>query len=593
MSDFSAQLSQVDAEIAKRTAQMFERTRQNEIDRQAREQDNKGGSITVSSELVQKLFVLRAQHDEVQSLISSQDFDASLEKLDTLRGKLDEFNQAYPNTLLAVDVHRKIENMAAQVAENADKQWNEVVTLTSSSLSVKNAYISGLAMQTGSSKLFADLDRVVMQPLLALQIDLAFSDFTLTWSKRRDLPSLDKLVANVRCLIECVAKMPEPLRMLIPRRFGAQLINKLRRQTLPKLYPNTSDPSDFQQQLLKVLPPLESQFLSPLWTHTSDLTQFAENFAHMWPEIRQDHYLMLLRKIYQNPITEESRLQIVDWYEEPIAEERPPKDEWDWDDDEEDDAGDESPPQEPAVGSLISLWRNYIEEVQSPALFHALYRALVPVAYESHDLWIYEDTCKFLSHIRALSPANGNVIAETEPLVRLCDDHLDRFVKKELDTFENSLLPALFRPDHSQEALTKILSEIDNLAMSVNLVGGPELRQRVLSLIVERVAVYVIAAVEQQHDIGDSESQNLSIIISRLNPLGVYFDEVAASVPSWTKMEVLRTLLTSNLASIGELLEQHQLLDFSPDELASLVGALFQDSSERTRLITRFYNTLR
>ncbi|KAG8692056.1 hypothetical protein FRC11_007022 [Ceratobasidium sp. 423] len=115
-----------------------------------------------------------------------------------------------------------------------------------------------------------------------------------------------------------------------------------------------------------------------------------------------------------------------------------------------------------------------------------------------------------------------------------------------------------------------------------------------LGTLVEDVLSRLTEDILSMHDIPETESHRLHDICkvmhsfeSLFTPNGESASTVSHYVPSWFKYSYLSELLEASLADIRHLFDIGALVDFSEQDLAHLIRALFSDSPKRQELIER------
>lgn len=123
---------------------------------------------------------------------------------------------------------------------------------------------------------------------------------------------------------------------------------------------------------------------------------------------------------------------------------------------------------------------------------------------------------------------------------------------------------------------------------------------RLIDSVFQRILRDVIAL----EDISEVEGEKLSALVKALAELEDIFrtekhkqedqpnSDVAIHVPSWFKASYLSDILTGSLVDIEFLyFEAGALVDYTREELISLIRALFSDTSKRSRLIERIQSS--
>eukprot|EP00727_Mastigamoeba_balamuthi_P003835 m51a1_g13449 hypothetical protein (96) ;mRNA; r:1538-2024 len=88
-------------------------------------------------------------------------------------------------------------------------------------------------------------------------------------------------------------------------------------------------------------------------------------------------------------------------------------------------------------------------------------------------------------------------------------------------------------------------------------------------------------------DISEAESHLIAELLGRLHECfaDVAGPEAMGSCASWRRLVRLQELMDMRLAKIAELHAAGELSEFSDEELAGLVVALFSDSEQRQALL--------
>lgn len=236
------------------------------------------------------------------------------------------------------------------------------------------------------------------------------------------------------------------------------------------------------------------------------------------------------------------------------------------------------------------------------ANFYALYRALVPLAYRTakSPLALYNDIEIVNNHIRAQTD-EAELAAELELMDKFGKRHLRQVLEQHQSHVTDILNGAggfqncsheggnLFNCQAAAEKLTSYLTQLsDEWEGQVS----DNTRMHMLGTLLNHAAIAIVTSVENLGDISEAESQELAKLVAVISA-GVesLFGEAltATFCQNWLKFEYLGQILESNLADIRYLLESDALVDYSADELVSLVHSLFSDSERREKLISDIY----
>lgn len=235
------------------------------------------------------------------------------------------------------------------------------------------------------------------------------------------------------------------------------------------------------------------------------------------------------------------------------------------------------------------------------ANFYALYRSLVPIIYKSvsSPLALYNDFELICNLIRAQAD-EAELATELELMEKFSQRHLSHVLEEKQQQlnvimdgaggFQNCSHEGgnLFNCQASAEKLTSYLGQL-----SATWYGhvSENTRMQMLGTLLNHAAIRMVKDIEKLGDISEAESQELAKLVAVISS-GVQdlFHEgtttlTATYCQSWLKLEYLGQILESNLADIRYLLESGALVDYSANELVTLLEALFSDSERRQQLI--------
>ncbi|KAM0748203.1 hypothetical protein T439DRAFT_76171 [Meredithblackwellia eburnea MCA 4105] len=138
-----------------------------------------------------------------------------------------------------------------------------------------------------------------------------------------------------------------------------------------------------------------------------------------------------------------------------------------------------------------------------------------------------------------------------------------------------------------QRALAQIIHMFERLAQVWKPVMNPTLLYSTLGGLVNDVLSRVLTEIEDQIDISEEESIRLNKLCKTLHGLESLFTtdsfSIGAEVPIWFKFVFLSEFLEASMADILFLFDHRHLVDFSIEEIARLVRALFADSPTRAK----------
>ncbi|KAG8678618.1 hypothetical protein FRC08_017636 [Ceratobasidium sp. 394] len=264
----------------------------------------------------------------------------------------------------------------------------------------------------------------------------------------------------------------------------------------------------------------------------------------------------------------------------------------------------------PAPGSLV---------LGSIPSFFDLFRALVPVAHGANMAasggiaMRFSNDCTYLSEemTRLISDipegAVGNAarpkfVEVQERLKALGESWFEDVLENEKLAIAKYLEPTEgFRniqdQAHYQEcrrAVTRCTQAVTKFSRDTKPVLPPAKYYIALGALVDDVLVRVTEDILAMPDIPETESHRLHDICRIVHAFESLFiiegdttSSVTLHVPSWFKYSYLSELLEASLADIRHLFDIGALVDFSEQDLAHLIRALFSDSPKRQELVDR------
>lgn len=607
-SEYGVRLREVDAQIHAISSQILAKVAEDARSSFLQARAPTSAKDWLTPELLDNLWLIKNGFDEAVQLLKLGDLALCSQSLERLGSTVAKFEQEYPTALLTVDICRRLAHLRKDLTTNVNKAWHEIITLTGNSLTVhvqdgdKTQFVLEASNRLTESFIQRAFGESLIEPIVDHQIILSNQGSTLSW-KACPNPSVDILAGNIASLISFCKALPKPLRDAIPRRWGTYFVGRITRSGMSRLYPDEPSPSAFKAQLHAFLD-LESELRSTGWISTREISHFVSNFDSRWKDLRKESYLLKLRELFRRlvPDSEDAREKLIGAIEEEECLPQPlngDNDGWDWNEDEDEEEAEDAAKPAPtadgeggssaSTGQLIKLWLDYAEELgfHEYEPFFSLYRAVAAVSYEEHHLWAYTDTVAFVRKINR----NKEPI-DVAQLLAFANEKLRKFVVKYMDSLKYDILPGLFGEAlKASKAIGRLRSLIDSVAVSTNNAGGTTLRHMVLSQLLEQTAVYLCETICELTDIGEGASQSLAILITKVSSLAVYVEDPNGSIPSWTKLDMLRQLLTTNLATIEDLFDRGQLADFDSNELTQLIQSLFRDSHLRARLIYKVEST--
>ncbi|QRV74043.1 centromere/kinetochore protein zw10 [Ceratobasidium sp. AG-Ba] len=251
--------------------------------------------------------------------------------------------------------------------------------------------------------------------------------------------------------------------------------------------------------------------------------------------------------------------------------------------------------------------------------FFDLFRALVPVAHGaymaasggiamrfSNDcIYLSDEMDRLISDIPEGTVGNGakpKFIEAQERLKALGESWFEDVLENEKLAIAKYLEPAEgFRDIQDQaryqeckRAVTRCTQAVTKFSRDTKPVLPLSKYYLALGTLVEDVLSRVIDEIMAMHDIPETESHRLHDICKTVHIFESLFileddstSSVTLHVPSWFKYSYLSELLEASLADIRHLFEMGALVDFSEQDLAHLIRALFSDSPKRQELVDR------
>ncbi|KAG8737597.1 hypothetical protein FRC12_017081 [Ceratobasidium sp. 428] len=264
----------------------------------------------------------------------------------------------------------------------------------------------------------------------------------------------------------------------------------------------------------------------------------------------------------------------------------------------------------PAPGSLV---------LGSVPSFFDIFRALVPVAHGanmaasggiamrfSNDCtYLSEEMTRLISDIPAGSvgdAARPKFVETQERLKALGESWFEDVLENEKLAIAKYLEPAngfkhMQDQAHYQEcrrAVTRCTQAVTKFSRDTKPVLPVTKYYPALGTLVDDVLVRITEDILAMPDIPETESHRLHDICKILHAFESLFvlegdtaSNVTLHVPSWFKYSYLSELLEASLADIRHLFDIGALVDFSEQDLAHLIRALFSDSPKRQELIDR------
>ncbi|OLL25265.1 Centromere/kinetochore protein zw10, partial [Neolecta irregularis DAH-3] len=254
--------------------------------------------------------------------------------------------------------------------------------------------------------------------------------------------------------------------------------------------------------------------------------------------------------------------------------------------------------------SVISIPPVNILNIIPPLL--TLYRALAPLTYAAENPMLACNDCMYLaSNIRSMNPfekSKVNFLKEANVLLFLATDwynneleSLKSQVQKILSKAENFISCTVpTRQEDCESSVQGCIELIRSLTGEWNKVLSKSVTLKSLGFLVEEISSTMIQDIEMLKDISEPESKNLSSFIKKIGELEILFQTgddsngtaiTAMYSPSWFKFQWLAEILEWTMSEIMSEYRDGNLVDFSNDELISLLRALFAESDLRRKNI--------
>ncbi|CAE6462984.1 unnamed protein product [Rhizoctonia solani] len=251
--------------------------------------------------------------------------------------------------------------------------------------------------------------------------------------------------------------------------------------------------------------------------------------------------------------------------------------------------------------------------------FFDLFRALVPVAHggpmaaSAGISMRFSNDCLYMSEEigRILVGVPAGAVGESvRPRLQEAQEKLKVFgeswFEEVLDNEKSAIAKYLeptegFRDIHDQtryqecrRAVTRCTHAIAKFSRDTKPVLSFAKYNFALGTLVEEILSRLTDDILSMHDIPETESHRLHEMCKFMHtfeslfvPDGESVSNVSQYVASWFKYSYLSELLEASLADIRHLFDIGALVDFSEQDLAHLIRALFSDSPKRQELIER------
>lgn len=253
----------------------------------------------------------------------------------------------------------------------------------------------------------------------------------------------------------------------------------------------------------------------------------------------------------------------------------------------------------------------------------ALYRALSPIAYKNAPsrLILHNDLTFLVNNLDTNVEFNGQVNEKDRMrLVQLSHQYASQELMAQQEQLDAVLKQANGFENCNQEQ--NLFSCQATIERTINLfyefseewgkyASFPQ-RVKALGTLLEYLCSTFIHDIEHQDSISEEESMELTKLIGVVQQLEeLFIDPTTASsltagtgniegssssltlyyTPSWIKFQYLAEILQSKLADILYLYQHNSLVDFSEQELVTLIRALFAPSDHRRKAIEEIWTS--
>ncbi|KAE8540537.1 hypothetical protein D1P53_003486 [Cryptococcus gattii VGV] len=241
----------------------------------------------------------------------------------------------------------------------------------------------------------------------------------------------------------------------------------------------------------------------------------------------------------------------------------------------------------------------------------SLYRVLLPIRYAQQlqdvpaiTMQAYNDGNYLASQLSSFALSTSSTLSLSDEIGRLraLSEHIyEEFLKnqrKGIDEGLNTLKGLDGTADDKafrryEKQLEGIVHELESLSRVLKAVIPQSSRYEILGYLLTHLTSRISASVLSLVDITEIESNRLTELLRLVYPLESLFGASGGAVEyvgGWLKFCYIAEILQANLVDITYLLDQGALVDFTADELVSLIKALFATSDKRDNVIERIEN---
>lgn len=534
--------------------------------------------------LLNQLWVLNAGLEELMTLIQLNEIDGALETVKSLAIHVQDFIHNHPRALISFELSHRFKAGRRLLDELVTRLWNNSIRielktdyalLHLSDDTYTPAQLVYKYSVTSVTKPFLQNLGTVFRKLTENKIEKVEKVSDLSSSNKTNLritygatQSISQLVSVTKSILESLVPLlngyPDYV-LEVLELYGKQLVDDLVCKSLPMLLMEQMSNCRVQKSDVDQLLELQEVMSEIGWYKGSVLTDFINAFDESISRCQLGKKLNELRLVLHGsyePAGDDDE-DWGEWGEEPIE---------------------ETPDYFRAITQYVQS-----DDHKNINLLLCMVRALAPVYYSNHQ-WVM---CAHLEKLVTML-ASDNKVPE-EDVALMCEFNNASIAR--LTTAELSRLDAVLKNlIHTPKTVAEVEpSDVDTLKDFISKVSvllnqdAPQLHDRVMAQLVEHVASFVLEQIVSLPDISEEASKRLHTLATCIYSMGSLVDDTVHEIPSLPKLGRLAQILDSNLSTIHALYTQHKLVDFSEQELVSLIEALFVDSTKRRELIASIH----
>ena len=241
-----------------------------------------------------------------------------------------------------------------------------------------------------------------------------------------------------------------------------------------------------------------------------------------------------------------------------------------------------------------------------------LYRSLLPSHFVNQvrnvptlSMQVYNDAAYLSSRVEELKVQYPTWTAANDISARL-NSLAEHIFETQLSIQRSSLFDILNDAEHfrslgtqpgqqkTERTINALVGNIETLSSAFKVVLPQTIYHTVMGYLLDQVLVQIIDDILDMTDITETESERINDVLKPIRKLDQIFvleedqpSTVVADVAHWLKFCYVSELLQANLVDILYLFDSGALVDFTTQELVSLLRALFADSEKRDHAIER------